>query len=108
MWYIYLYIYIYFIYIYIHTHSYCISEFTFIVNFFIQSHDSCILLEVFRAFTFNKIISILDFKSHILQIAFYLPHQFSVSISLFSFLPLLYKYLQFYFISIVGLKIFLL
>ena len=93
--YIFTYMYIYtHTYIYIYTHSYCICEFTFIVNYFhIQSPDSCILLEVFRAFTFNKIISILDFKSHIFQIAFYLPHWYSVLVSLFSFLPLLYKYL---------------
>lgn len=108
MWCIYLYIYIYFICIYTHLLLLYLWIYIYSEFFFIQSHDSCILLEVFRAFTFNKIISILDFKSHILQIAFYLPHRFSVPVSLFSFLPLLYKYLQFYFISIIGLKIFLL
>lgn len=102
------YLYIYLLYIYTHTLLLYLWIYIYSEFFLIQSHDSCILLEVFRVFTFNKIISILDFKSHILQIAFYLPHWFSISISLFSFLPLLYKYLQFYFISIIGLKIFLL
>lgn len=69
---------------------------------FIQPSNLCLLIGIFRPFTFNMIINIVRYKYIVLLLAFYLFHLFIVP--LFSFLE---YFCVIYFIMVPILSLFI-